>query len=268
MPGIYAHHHFGIRTYRQLSPELKSAIRKEKKLFEVGLMGPDLLFYHMPVKKNDVMKYGYDMHDWKGRGFFEHAFEVIKNLKPEERSGHLAYIYGFLCHFAIDSQCHPYIEDKIAESGVGHIEIETEFDRMLMTMDGRDPVKHNMVGHIPTDDRTAEVIADFFDVASKKQIKNALKGVKIISWGFLAPSKLKRNFIFGALKVAGQYDSMKGMVVNLVPNPKCEDSNRILFEKYKASTDLAKRLVEKFKASVDMGQFQDDTLYDRTFGVE
>lgn len=48
----------------------------------------------------------------------------------------LSYIYGFICHYALDHACHTYVEQKIMASGVPHTEIEVEFDRMLMLEDG------------------------------------------------------------------------------------------------------------------------------------
>lgn len=53
-----------------------------------------------------------------------------------------------LNHFALDVSCHGYIDEKIAASGISHTEIEVEFDRMLMLMDGKDPLRQNLTEHI------------------------------------------------------------------------------------------------------------------------
>jgi hypothetical protein len=55
------------------------------------------------------------------------ADEIIETASDKEAA--LAYIYGFICHFALDSTCHGYIDEKIAQSGVSHTEIEVEFER-------------------------------------------------------------------------------------------------------------------------------------------
>lgn len=49
-------------------------------------------------------------------------------------------------HFALDSTCHGYSENKIRMTGITHMEIETEFDRYLMVRDHLNPVTHH-----PTD---------------------------------------------------------------------------------------------------------------------
>ena len=59
-----------------------------------------------------------------------------------------AYIYGFICHFALDSECHPYVEKMIQKSGIGHSEIEMEFDRYLLIEDKFDPLTYRQTEHI------------------------------------------------------------------------------------------------------------------------
>lgn len=68
------------------------------------------------------------------REFFAPAKEAY--AAAEDKGSALAYLLGFVCHFALDSACHGYIENKIAVSGVTHTEIESEFDRSLLLQDG------------------------------------------------------------------------------------------------------------------------------------
>lgn len=99
-------------------------------LFNIGLHGPDLLFYYHPLTNNPVNSKGYGIHSEAGIKFFSYASKEIvrRSFSPD----HLAYIYGVICHFALDRECHGYIDEKITESGVSHAEIEVEFDRRLM----------------------------------------------------------------------------------------------------------------------------------------
>lgn len=73
-----------------------------------------------------------------------------------------AYIYGFICHFALDRECHGYIDEKIASSGVSHAEIEAEFDRALLVKDGYDPVEKKLTEHIQPVVHNARIISRFF----------------------------------------------------------------------------------------------------------
>ena len=55
------------------------------------------------------------MHDQMADAFFKRAVEVIG--ASEDKGAARAYIYGFICHFALDSECHKYIEKMIQVSG-------------------------------------------------------------------------------------------------------------------------------------------------------
>lgn len=89
------------------------------------------------------------LHARPAAEFFEQAWKKGKELSAN-RAG-FAYLYGFICHFALDHSCHGYIEEKIQKSGVTHAEIEVEFDRMLLEKHGHNPITSHLTNHIPTD---------------------------------------------------------------------------------------------------------------------
>ena len=153
---------------------------------------------------------------------------VMKNTNDKEEA--LAYIYGFICHFALDSTCHGYIDEKIAQSGVSHTEIEVEFDRSLMIEDGKDPVRQDLTKHIVPSMENAEVIAHFFPGTEPKQVKKALKGMIRNNQLLLAPSGLKRKMIYAILRLSGNYKEMHGLLVNFKANPACKDSTEKLHQ--------------------------------------
>lgn len=134
MPSTYAHYCFGKAVYRRLPQEIQEEIKAYSPLYMTGLHGPDILFYYKPLKSNAINRIGYGMHGRPADEFFKKAWMRAREL-PEGRGG-FAYLYGFICHFALDHSCHPYIEKKIKESGVTHAEIEVEFDRMLLAKRG------------------------------------------------------------------------------------------------------------------------------------
>ena len=52
MPSTYAHRRFGADVLQQLPAALQDQIGKNRALFDVGLHGPDLLFYYHAAKSN------------------------------------------------------------------------------------------------------------------------------------------------------------------------------------------------------------------------
>ena len=73
MPSTYAHRRFGADVLQQLPAALQDQIGKNRALFDVGLHGPDLLFYYHAAKSNTVSALGNAMHEQPGRVFFTRA---------------------------------------------------------------------------------------------------------------------------------------------------------------------------------------------------
>lgn len=105
----------------------------------------------------------------------ENASDVIE--KSTDKEAALSYIYGVLNHFALDVTCHKYVDEKIKESGVSHAEIEVEFDRYLMLLDGLNPVKHSLTGHIRSTKENAGVITGFYTGTTEQEVLKALRKI-------------------------------------------------------------------------------------------
>ena len=258
MPSTYAHYCFGKAVYRRLPQEIQEEIKAYSPLYMTGLHGPDILFYYF-ISKNPVTQYGVKMHGEKAREFFEKGMARVR----KEGRGGFAYLYGFICHFALDHSCHPYIEKKIKEIGVTHAEIEVEFDRMLLAKRGHNPLTHRLAGHIPTDMTSAGTIAEFFPEVTAEEVQQALKSMKHYNNLLVAPGHLKRGFIYALLAMTGNYKEMHGLIVNYKPNPKCADSNIRLSQLYHDAISLAVRLICEYRENGAA-----DSEYQHTFGVE
>ncbi|MGN1147996.1 MAG: zinc dependent phospholipase C family protein [Lachnospiraceae bacterium] len=262
MPSTYAHYRMGQEVRACVGKREKDIIEAYPELFLIGLHGPDILFYYRPLQSNSVNRIGYGMHERPGREFFENAGKTIREHGRED--AYLSYVYGFICHFALDVTCHGYIDEKIAASGISHAEIEVEFDRELMVMDGLDPIRQKLTNHIVPSAENAEVIHAFFQGTGSKQIQKALKGMILNSRLLLAPTRPKRFLISTFLKLSGHYESMHGLVVNLEKNPECGDSTEKLLTLYQEAKRLAIRLIQEYQANLD-GERPLDPVYNYTF---
>ena len=170
MPSTYAHYRFGQEVLKELPNDIKKIIIENKELYDIGLHGPDLLFYYLPLKTNEINSIGYNMHEKTGKEVFDTFRKMMTSKK--QINHYLAYYYGFICHFALDATCHGYIEKRIHESGVSHGEIEVEFDRFLMIEDGLDPIRHKLTNHIIPSIDYARIIAPFFNVTAQQVVKS------------------------------------------------------------------------------------------------
>ncbi len=192
------------------------------------------------------------MHEEPGRVFFDRARRVVHC--EADRDAALAYALGFVCHFALDSTCHPYVEQFTRESGVTHCEIETEFDNMLLRRDGYDPLKFFTASHIHPSEQNAKAIAPFYEGISEQVALDSLKGMISVHRLLQASNPVKRWVVLTGMKVVGKYDMLHGLVADPQPNPKCVESGKRLEELYAQALPLAETLILEFVAKLDTDQ--------------
>ena len=263
MPSTYAHRRFGANVLEHLPEELRTQLEQNRELYDIGLHGPDLLFYYHAAKSNPVSALGNAMHEKPGRVFFNRARDVVK--QEDDRAAALAYALGFVCHFALDSSCPPYVEQFTRESGVSHCEIETEFDNMLLRRDGYDPLKFFTASHIHPSERNAKVIAPFYEGISEQTALDSIKGMISVHRLLQASNPVKRWVVLTGMKAVGKYDTLHGLVANPKPNPKCTESGKKLEALYTQALPLAEKLILEFAAKLDTDEPL-DKAYDHTFG--
>lgn len=262
MPAIYAHDRFGIETAERLDQELRGFTEKYPAPYAIGLQGPDLFFFYRPWSKNRVNQYGSHLHKISALPFFEHARGVVRERGRDSRE--YAYLMGFICHFILDSECHPYVGQMIEQTGVQHLEIEEEFEKMLLRMDGRDALAFPMARLVPTDEATAAAIVPFYDGIDLGTVKQSLKDLRTVKELFRAPGAFKQGCINGVMKALRQYDRMKGLMNQRTDNPLCQESNQGLLLRFDAAIGVAVEMIRSFDESLQTGEPLSER-FDRTF---
>ena len=115
MPTTYAHYRLGEEVRKKVSSSVQEIINNNLQLFHFGVHGPDHLFYYNPLRGTWVGRIGSKTHEEPAKKFFTRAARVI--YKSDNRNAHSAYVYGYLCHFAMDYVCHGYIGEQMEEKG-------------------------------------------------------------------------------------------------------------------------------------------------------
>ena len=248
MPAFYAHDRFGKKVAERLPKTLQQTVQRHYRQYRIGLQGPDLFFFYQPYRPNRVTKYGNHLHDISAMPFFEHAQKVVR--KRGESSREYAYLMGFVCHFILDSECHPYVEEYIEKSGVQHLEIEEECEKKLMRKDGKDPFSYLLARLVPVDIVTADVIWPFYENISRKILLKTLKWMRLIKRLFTAPGKAKYHLVNTGLRMTGHYAGMKGLLNQRKDNSKCRVSNEELMKRFDSAVDLAVRMIVSMDESI------------------
>lgn len=186
MPASYAHYRFGKQVLSALPPEGQQCVQRFRRLFDMGLQGPDFFFYYNPVMKTAVGDLGGKFHSQSGREFFTRCAAAA-----DTEAGR-AYLYGLLGHYCLDSACHPYV-GKVVEAGQArHVALESEFDRYLLEKDSLVPPHTQDVSeHIRLTRGECVTVAGFFPPATPSHVN---RSVHLMGWclRFLAGKNRKR----------------------------------------------------------------------------
>ena len=101
MPGFTTHYILGMKAYNDLpNNQLKYIIAKYRWLYQLGLQGPDMFFYNIPVLRHrDYRNVGSYMHEHHIQEFFvcylQHLSEV-KSRQQRRRTGLLLWLFKSL----------------------------------------------------------------------------------------------------------------------------------------------------------------------------
>lgn len=258
MPATYAHYVFGRKVYAKLPREEKRLIRQEKDAFLLGLHGPDLLFYYYPIGKNRINQQGVRMHKEFAADFFDRGRECYRKQKDPALK---AYLYGFLCHFVLDNECHPFVNYYAEEKGIGHLTIETEFDRYLMVQDGHNPLEYIPVHHLISRAHTRDQISHLFENVSSVQIDVCIHMFRQVITFFVCRHWGKRLFLKILSRIAGQDNSIGGLIMDGCIHPVCRESNRFLRDRMQHAVLMAIDEILKYGRVLEVGGLLSDRLY-------
>lgn len=103
MPATYTHHVFTKDVYKVIEKEIQEKI--DVPIFNLFGKSFDILFFSKP-------KLGIYAHNHDVNAYFANIIKYIKKYEYYRDPQVLAYLYGSICHYVLDSTCHPYIYYK------------------------------------------------------------------------------------------------------------------------------------------------------------
>lgn len=175
MPSNFAHYQFGQLVLSSLPEREKKAVLSSLDTFVVGLYGPDVLFFYEPLRKNAVRTKAEKLHLEEAYPFFAAAKKTY--VERGKRAKDKSYLFGFLCHFALDSTCHPLVQKAMDENGVSHAKVEASFERHLMVKAGLPYRKVDATRHVRKEGDTVDVVSAYLGT-SAKEAEKALSGMR------------------------------------------------------------------------------------------
>ena len=239
MPSHYAHYYFGNQVLKNSSKDIKNIINTNGNTidaFMLGLHGPDILFFYKAHSKNPINIEGTRIHDEKGEAFLTKAIDYVKANPSNEN---ISYLLGFMCHFTLDTACHPIVKTQMELTSLSHSRIETEFDSYIIRYLGKDPLKINQLPHIKNNEELGNIIAPFYESTTSEDIQDSIKWMVNILNVVTSKHSIDRNIAKAILKASKQYDNHGGMITMKKPYPSTHNSNIELFNKLNEAIDIA-----------------------------
>lgn len=258
MPANYAHYRFGIQALPQLPEDIQRLIQRFRRLYDVGLHGPDLFFYYNPLMHTAVGALGSKFHDQSGAVFFTRA---CKRLQAAPSEAALAYLYGVLGHYCLDSVCHPYVHTATEDGEIGHVELEVEFDRFLLEADGKlPPHTQDMSRHMKLTRGECVTVADFYIPATPANINRSIHNMALATR--ILASK-RRALLERLLRLTNETVAQNLMPEE--PNTHCSHLDGALLALYNQALQNYPRLVEQLTAHIRCGAALEGD-FEATFG--
>ena len=244
MPACYAHYRYGLQMLEKMPKDVARTVNQFRRLYDVGLHGPDPFFFYNPFVKNAIGELGSKFHRQTGREFFTRVCRAVR-MNPSEPAK--SYLYGVLCHYCLDSCCHPDINRWDREGPATHTEIEGEFERYLLELDGRSPPHEACItGHVLLTPGEWGVMARFYPGVNPRQAGRSVKNMASLLNFLTLPEGPRRNTVQKTLEKTSK--SYAGLLIPVRPNPKCQEKDGILMEHYQQAVELYPVLLAQIQA--------------------
>jgi len=245
MPTTYAHYYYGSLVAERLPDDLKKIVNDYRQYYDIGVHGPDILFYHNPFAEDEMFQYSNALHERTGKYFFTKQKEAfLHTLRKEEL---LAYLMGFCTHYSLDSACHTYIQKKEVTSGCSHGRIEAELDRHLLEVSGKTPAyKQDLTTHLHPSYDLASVVSLAFPAFSSDDIYHSLKRMVLCLKALQTPGDIKRTvYSFAAEPLNAEL--FHDMVITKEPDERLLDCNlrceKLMYKALEQCPELVENLV-------------------------
>ena len=262
MPSEFAHKKFGALVYKKLPDDIKRIIAENKNEYLIALHGPDPYYFCLPSDHDRMVPVAERHHQRPFAYMQKRAFSVIKNISdgPE-----LSYYYGMICHFVLDSFCHPLVDKAIAETGLSHGKIEMEFERYLLDLDGKKALAYPSYAHLPIDKNTAVTAARFYEDSSAEDFYKCMILMKSMLFLCIGKTGFYRHGVAKIMDMAGYGGNVASLIKSKDPSRICRKQMTELFTCMMDSVDTAVAEITDFTAMIMSGDRRLSRFANRDF---
>ncbi len=110
MPSSVTHKEHALAVYQRLSEDAKKLVSLDH--FLIFAQSHDFLYYFQSLNSKtnkSIHKLGHTAHNSNTQSYIINLIRNIINLKLQDNQEAIAYLYGSICHYALDSTVHPFV---------------------------------------------------------------------------------------------------------------------------------------------------------------
>lgn len=176
MPASYAHYRFGKLLLPNLPSDVRQTIQRFRRMYDLGLQGPDFFFYYNILMKTSTGSLGSTFHRQTGQEFFPVACKAATSDAAK------AYLYGLLGHYCLDSTCHPFVNQLARIGEAKHVPLESEFERFLLARDGEaSPQTFDMRKYLRLTRGECMTVADFYPGTTGGKVFRSVRSMAFLT---------------------------------------------------------------------------------------
>lgn len=261
MPDTATHYYFGQQVFKQLPINIQSIIARNKSAYNLGLQGPDLLFYYKPLHTKKIMNLGISIHYRPAKYSIGNA---IRSLHKSYNETTFSYLLGYVCHFILDSSFHGEIT-RIAPSTKEHFQLESELERLVILNHYLDkPVNFKRYKLLKTDYETYDWLRPVYPQLNKTQLKDCAKSIVFYMWILNSKKGWRKWLVFLIEKIQHKHDFLSSMMVSQTKDPRFHKDAMRLYGRMDAITTSGVKALENVFACLHKKEKLSD-LFEKNF---
>lgn len=187
MPASYAHYRFGKQLLPELPPDVRQCVQRFRRMYDMGLQGPDFFFYYNPFMTTSTGELGKFFHRQSGQVFFPVA------CKAAVSDAARAYLYGLLAHYCLDSVCHPFVNRLVEIEEAEHVPLESGFERFLLVLDKEpSPETFDMSKYFKLTRGECMSVAAFYPGSTGGKVSRSIRFMALFTRFLAQPNKTRQ----------------------------------------------------------------------------
>ncbi len=253
MPAYLTHRAAGERVLDKLG----SGVIPHKMAYFLGCQGPDILFFrnYQPwLSSKNSLSLAIAMHSDNVREEMANALEFAQKYDGSDKDEVISYIAGFITHYAIDKNAHPFVYGKAGKDTNAHHGIEFMWDSYSAKEQWDiDPQNFDAPSEIMYDDVGEGICAWYKNVANDVYQKViSLDVVREAQWHFAKAKKALANINLAGRVLIHLVSATTGFDARRMLYPERRDETWFTQKEYK---QMQKMIAKGVAESCDMIQF-------------